>query len=448
MRISCISRAAITAALSFIAGSPRVTAQGSAPANIANDLDSLIAHALVVSPTVRAASLRVSAARARVGPAGARPDPLLMAALQNQPLSGARDPMTMHMIGISQTIPYPGKLPLRTQAAQRELDAIVAAVDATRLDIARQVRAAYYEIAYADRALLILEQNRDVLADVTRVTEVHYSVGTGSQQDVLRARIEATRLGDEASALREQRSAQVAALNALLDQPSDTPVRAAAVPVRIARAAISDSASHIRFVSDSLGAPAAGSPLPSLASLQQSAVENNPMLREHEARIAAQTARVAGAVKEYKPDIDVSLQYGQRNGSPDMVTALVSVPLPIHRSRKQDQDVAEARAELAALEAEHHAQVNELRAQVAKVYSDIQRERTQLALDVKAIIPQGRASLEAATANYQAGKADLLTLLDARATLFTYETSYHRLVTDFAQSLAELEQIVGKEVLP
>ena len=237
-------------------------------------------------------------------------------------------------------------------------------------------------------------------------------------------------------------------MNALLDQPSDTPVRAAAVPVRIARAAISDSASHIRFVSDSLGAPAAGSPLPSLASLQQLAVENNPMLREHEARIAAQTARVAGAVKEYKPDIDLSLQYGQRNGSPDMVSALISVPLPIQRSRKQDQDVAEARAELAALEAEHHAQVNELRAQVAKVYSDIQRERTQLALDVKAIIPQGRASLEAATANYQAGKADLLTLLDARATLFTYETSYHRLLTDFAQSLAELEQIVGKEVLP
>ena len=217
MRILSISRAAITAALSFIAGSPRVAAQGSAPANIANDLDSLIARALVVSPTARAASLRVSAARARVGPAGARPDPLLMAALQNQPLSGARDPMTMHMIGISQTIPYPGKLPLRTRAAQREVDATMAVVDATRLDIARQVRAAYYEIAYADRALLILEQNRDVLADVIRVTEVHYSVGTGSQQDVLRARVEATRLGDDASALREQRRAQVAALNALLD---------------------------------------------------------------------------------------------------------------------------------------------------------------------------------------------------------------------------------------
>ena len=39
-------------------------------------------------------------------------------------------------------------------------------------------------------------------------------------------------------------------------------------------------------------------------------------------------------------------------------------------------------------------------------------------------------------------------LLDARAALFAYETQYHRALADFAQRLAELESLVGREVLP
>lgn len=454
--------APIVALLSVVGLPWAGAAQTARPQTRADAVDSLVVRALAVSPVVRAATLRVAAARARVGPAGARPDPMLMGGLQNQPLGtqstmtsagamsapGGSDPMTMRMIGVSQTIPYPGKLSLRTRAAEREVDATRAAADAARLDVARQVRTAYYEIAYIDQALRILEQHRAVLADVIRVTEVHYGVGRGTQQDVLRARVEATRLGDEASALQEQRRAEVATLNALLDEPSETPVTQVAIPERIARAAVPDSAARIRFVSDSLGARAADSPLPPLSVLQHMALENNPALREHVARVAAQTARVAEAERAYKPDVDLSLEYGQRSGRPDMISAIVSVPIPLQKARKQDQEVAEARAELSALEAEHQAHVNEVRAAVAKTYTDLQRDRTQLALDVKAIIPQGRAALAAATANYQAGTADLVTLLDARATLFTYETSYYRLLTDFAQSLAELEQLVGREVLP
>jgi outer membrane protein TolC len=248
--------------------------------------------------------------------------------------------------------------------------------------------------------------------------------------------------------VREQRRAQLATLNALLDQPSDTPLPTADIPERIARAAVLDSATQIRFVSDSLGASAADSPLPSLAALQTMAIANSPMLREHEARIAAQSARIALAAKATKPDIDVSLQYGQRNGLTDMLSAIVSVPIPVQHARKQDADVAAERSELAALEAEHHAQINEIRSRVARLYSDLERQRAQLAITVKAILPQGRAALSATTAGYQAGKGDILAVLNARTALFTYETSYHRLLSDFAEALADLERVVGKEVLP
>lgn len=463
LTFGCAAAACVlyTSAVAAQVESPSVAPRRSSKSRDRIDLDSLIARAVAVNPKITAAHRRVDAARARVGPAGARPDPMLMAGIQNQPLgregptvsahgttSSGPEPMTMHMIGISQTIPYPGKLRLRTEATAREVDAATAALDDARLTVTRDVRTAYYELAYLDQALRIAQQNQGILTDIIRVTESHYVSGSGMQQDILKARLEIARLAQDVNALGEQRRAQLATLNALLDQPDTTPIDSVSIPERIARAAVPDSAERIRFASNAFGAAAADSPFPPLATLQAMTIANNAMLREHESRIAAQTARVALAEKETRPDVDVSLQYGQRTGLTDMVSAVVSVPIPIQHRRKQDEDVAAARAELDALMAEHRSTVNDLRARVAKLYADLERQRTQLALDVKAILPQGRATLSATTASYQAGKTDILALLDSQSALFTYETSYYRALSDFAETLAELESVVGKEVLP
>ncbi|MGQ0650415.1 MAG: TolC family protein, partial [Gemmatimonadaceae bacterium] len=196
-----------------------------------------------------------------------------------------------------------------------------------------------------------------------------------------------------------------------------------------------------------LGSRAADSPLPPLDALQGLAIERAPMLRAHEARIAAQTARVELARKGHLPDVDVSLQYGQRPGLPDMVTATVSVPIPIQRRTKQTQAVVEARSELSALEAEHHAMRNKVRADVARLYGELERDRAQLALYVNAILPQGRATLESVVRSYQVSRSDFQSLLEAQTTLFNYEAAYFRTLTSFAKTLAELDRVLGQEIL-
>jgi outer membrane protein, heavy metal efflux system len=412
-------------------------------------IDSLVVRALAVSPQLRAARERLRAAEARVHPAGARPDPMLMAGIQNLPLTdpGFNEPMTMKMVGVGQALPFPGKLALRTRAAVRELAAVDAELAGTALAVEEGVKGAYYDLAYLDRALEIVERNRLLLIDLLKVTETRYGVGTGGQEDVLRVRVELARLGEEAVAIIEERRAALARLNAVLDRPSELPIANPVVPRRVARAAVADSAASIRFVSATLGARAADSPLPSLETLQAVAVRQSPMLRAVQARIDAQGARAELAQKDHLPDFDVALSYGQRDGFRDMISAQVSVPLPLQRGRKQNQFVVEARAELAALEAERDDRVNTLRAEVARLHAALERDRAQLALYVKAIIPQGRATLTSATAAYQVGRADFLTLLDAQSTLFNYETNYFRVLSAFAKTLAELERVVGEEIV-
>lgn len=473
--VTHIVRHLVLVAFAAVAGAPRgAVAQDSASAVAplvqrarsapASDIDSLVAHAVAVNPELRAARSRVDAARARVLPAGIWPDPVIMAGIQNLPLgreepapamhgaptmsASGPDPMTMKMLGVGQTIPYPGKLGLRRLVAEREVEAVEAALATRTLQVVRDVRDAYYELAFIDRAMNIVERNRDLLVTLIKVTETRYSVGTAGQQDVLRARVEASRLAESAVALTEQRNAALARLNAVLDRPSEAPITQPAIPARIARAAVSDSARGVRFTSAALGARAADSPLPPVTELQETALRESPKLRESEATIAAQAARVELARTDYLPDFDVSLQYGQRDRLPDMVSAVVSIPIPLQKRRKQDAFVAEARSEVAALEAERAARRNELRAEVARLVSELERDRAQLALYVSAIIPQGRASLASATASYQVGRVEFITLLDNQATLFSYETEYFRVLTEFAKGLAELERIVGREILP
>ena len=431
-------------------------AQKASAANSEAELDALVARAVTRSPAIRAAMARVEGARHRAIAAAAPPDPMLTAGLQNQPLGrdptamtlGGPDPMTMRTIGVSQSIPYPGKLALRRRVAEREVEAGEAAVETARRLVTRDVKQVYYELAFIDGAREVVDRNRDVLADVIRVADARYALGASGQTEVLKTRGDAVRLAQTASDLAEQRSAALARLTALLAGTLDTAGLQPAIPARIARLVMPTSPAEIRFTSNVLGSRAAGSPLPPLAQLQDVALANSPELREHEAMIAAQAARVDLARRERRPDVDIALQYGQRGGElPDMVSASVSIPLPIFARRKQDQLADDATAQLEALHAEHQASANALRAEVASLVSDIERTRTQLALYAKALVPQGRAMLTSATSSYQVGKADLRDVLEAQASLFTYETDHARALADFAKQLAELERVVGTEVV-
>jgi outer membrane protein, heavy metal efflux system len=422
------------------------------PAAVAaqSSLDSLVAIALEANPRIHAAHAQIEAARARISPAGTLPDPMLGVGIMNLPIAepGFDDFMTMKTIAVGQQVPFPGKLTLARRAAEHGLRAAEARLEVVRRDVGADVRIAYYETAFLDHAANVVEASQRLVVDAVQSAESRYAVGTADQSDVLRARVEASKLAEEAVTLAESRRAAVARLNALLSRPSDTPLATARIPDRIARAAVSGDAARIRFTSAALGARAADSPLPALAELQALAVRSSPELRAHEAEIAAQAARLELAGRAHYPDFDISLQYGQRADRTDMASVMVSVPLPIHRRARQEEGIAEARAELAEMEAGHHAMLDRLNAEVAEHYAALERERARLALFVASILPQGRAAVESATISFRVGRADFTTLLDTERTLYDYEITMHRALADFAKTLAELERTVGADVLP
>ncbi|HEV2148812.1 MAG TPA: TolC family protein, partial [Longimicrobiaceae bacterium] len=90
---------------------------------------------------------------------------------------------------------------------------------------------------------------------------------------------------------------------------------------------------------------------------------------------------------------------------------------------------------------------NRVRLEVARLHSEAERARSQLALYARSILPQGRAAVEAATAGYRAGRTEFSSVLESQSTLFAYEIAYVRLLSEFARTVAELERATGGEVL-
>src|SRR3954454_10027939 len=76
----------------------------SAPALDWNDPHSIVAAAIAASPSLREIDANLAAARAQLRGAGALPNPMVMAGVQDQQIDLSRDPMmTIYMVGASKT---------------------------------------------------------------------------------------------------------------------------------------------------------------------------------------------------------------------------------------------------------------------------------------------------------------------------------------------------------
>ena len=83
---------------------------------------------------------------------------------------------------------------------------------------------------------------------------------------------------------------------------------------------------------------------------------------------------------------------------------------------------------------------------IKKLMDQEAKSSETLSLIKTAILPQARQSLESALSGYGVDKVDFLSLLDTQVTLLDWEIKYHRELADYEQTLANLEQTVGKSL--
>ncbi|MHB8174007.1 MAG: TolC family protein [Nitrospirota bacterium] len=392
-------------------------------------LSDLLKEARAKNPSLSAMQYRYRAAREQVPQADALPDPMLMMGVQNLPVSSFEfdeDTMTQKMIGVSQTFPFFGKRGLKSKAASLEAKAKGDDYRETALRLEQGVKTAYFRLYRIQKDLEVLEKTGSLLDSLKKIAQSRYSVGMGNMKDIIKTQLEQSLLIDKRLSLQKDERTQRAELGALLGR--GTPVEGAVEDIKPAV-----------FELD-------------VKALSDSAIENRPEIAAASERIKKGEAMMSLAKKAYYPDFTVSAQYMERdrqnNGvePSDMVTALVSINLPIWRKAKLEPGVREAALVKSEAEEEKDAEANEVKAEVGSLVEQVKKDDRMIKLYKDVVIPEADEDINAGLAEYEVGKVEYIDLLDSIRTLLDYQTEYYNRIADRETKVADLEAATGRPV--
>jgi outer membrane protein TolC len=332
--------------------------------------------------------------------------------------------MTQKEISLSQKLPYPGKRGLRNEMALKEVEAALSDYEEVKNKVSREIKMAYFDLFYANRAIEVTEKNREILKLLNQIAETRYSVGEGIHTDVFKAQVELSKMIDELIMLNQSKRTLKARINTLLHRPPFAP--------------LGDPAEVIleKFSVDP-------------EELVKAAAQNRPLLQSMKKMVERNRAGLRLAEKDYYPDFDFKLAYGQRDDGPngrraDMVSAMVGINLPLWYKSKQERKVAETQKDIQSAKDQLAATTNEIRFMISDKLTEIERAEKQVELLKTGIIPLATLSLDSAMSSYRVNKVDFITVLDSLMTLFKYEIQYYRLLSDSRKSIAEIEAAVGR----
>jgi cobalt-zinc-cadmium efflux system outer membrane protein len=395
-------------------------------------LEGAVRQALADNPGLAEIKARAEAVAAVPPQAGSLPDPVLSVETLNLPVSSfdfREDSMTMVDVGLSQTLPFPGKLTLRERAAGFEAEAAAETVAEARLRLARDIKLRWWQLFYMEQTLHILGETETHLRDVAEAVLARYRVGEARQEEVLQAQLEVSKLGEERLIHTAMHHREVARLNALLDRP----------PTEFFRLSFEEPGELPEVVAEE--------------NLDRAAEASRPLLAQKRNAVDAAESRVELARKDYYPDLTVSAGYAFRDRSPtgekrsDFLRFGVSLNLPVYAGSKQAKAVDQQQSEWLREKYGLQDALRKVQADIAAALSEYRRAKDHYALLRREVIPLAEQTVASLRAGFEVGRTNLADLLRATASLREAEIRAWQSYAEAQQSLARLAAAAGREAL-
>ncbi|MGH7787628.1 MAG: TolC family protein [Candidatus Binatia bacterium] len=395
-------------------------ASGAPSAEVSGTLSEAEAVALGLSrPGVEEMlSGNVDLARSDAIKAGLLPNPI--AAYAREQTFGGTDATAEDYAWLLQKFDFSGRRRLRTEAAQRRIDATEDEGLSSRLALAARIRIRFYDVLQRQRRAAALRQWSERLALVTDRIARRAAAGDAAQYDRLRAERElasaAMRLSVEEAGLERARERLAAML-------SDAP----AAP----------------------GAPAAvGDLLPAMPpAALDAALENlptRPDLRAMEATADAAELQGRASARWWLPEIEIGVGLKSVEAGDERLNGFIasgSIPLPLLHRNQDEAMRAAAEAQVAR---------GRRRIELAEATGEVRGVHAQATLLVDAAglarrdgDREWQALTHSAEAAYAGGEAGILELVDAYRAQLNAEVQILELEWRARRACIELDRLTG-----
>ena len=395
-----------------LGNSKAVANPSTAPSSLT--LEQAIRIAQSNDPWLESNEYRQQAISAQSTAAGSLPDPMVSISVANLPVDSfdfSQEAMTQLKFGVSQALPRGDSLAL----SQKRLQQLSQEFPLQRQNRKAQVKAAisqlWLEIFLTAQTIELIEQDRPLFEQLAETASINYSSAMvqTSQQDVIRAQVELTRLDDRLSQLRQQLTSKKAQLSEWLttSNHSQWPMKEFQLPDHLPAITLSSN--------DLLGE--SGNEY-SEKLIQH--LSSHPQLMAFEQKIQASDTSIELAKQSYRPQWNLNASYGYRDDDPmgnsrsDFFSVGVSFDVPLFTENRQDQQVTSSIKEREAYKADKWLMLRNMLASVRNFQGQLIELDNRRQLFNNKLLQEMQQQAEATLNAYTNDRGDFAEVMRAR----------------------------------
>ena len=346
--------------------------------------------AMTDSPEVGARESQVAASKSAAIPAGALPDPKLFMGVDNYPVSGPNggtlhDEMTQLTAGVMQEFPNGEKRRARVARAQAEIGVASAELVNHHRELALAAGLAWLDLFYAQKRVDALDSLAAENRLLAQTLAPRIATGGATAAEAVAPKLQDALLEDRRTMLKADVAKARAELRRWIGAAADQPVAKDAPDLAVDPGALRGTLDRH----------------PAMLVYQSNIARADAETREAEAEKHSDWG-VEGAVHRREPE------FGW------MVSARVTLSLPLFAATRQDPLIAAKGAEANRMRLERDATYRRLLAELDSELADYDAAKESAERIRKTTLPLERQKVELQTASYRAGTAPIDALLSAR----------------------------------
>jgi outer membrane protein, heavy metal efflux system len=378
-------------------------------------LSQALAMALDKNPELAAARQRVHAAGGRAQQARLWPNPELELSAEDMPADDVGLSKSKNMIGIAQTVPFPGKKSLDARIGRREISATENEYRARERELVRAVKSAFYRALAAEQKVMVSGQLLDLSHSLVNTAGKRVEAGAAGNQESLRAEIEMERARVELTAARRELTEAQEELATLLGRPRQ-PLGALQGELRA-----------------------------DVMTIDAAKLTQHPDLRAARANRERAELEWRRARLEPLPDVTLGVAGGRAEAENEsLVEFRVSLPLPLFdrgQGRKREtRALADiARYDLDATEQRLGQDFDVAGARLRAAGEQVETYRAR-------ILPKAEEALRLVRGGFEAGKFGFLDLVDTQRTLAEARLAYLDKLLELNLARTDLEALAGTQM--
>lgn len=388
-------------------------------------LDMIVDLALARNPLVSLAEGNIEQQKGQQTMAGAYPNPTVAGSgghgnLQDTGRAGIgplldRQSLTEYNFVVGQPIEWPAMRAARQRVADLGLATANVGMLETRLNLASQVKVAFYDLLLAQQDADLARQNLDTIEGVARIVKARVKSGEAPQFESIKAEVEVLKARQQLA-----RADNVVRISRVV---LDTLTGGALGPSYMVYGEFRILPRHLQ-----------------IEGLMARMMDQHPTIQRLLKSVEQSDWKIEFERQARVPTVTANASYWREIGR-EAVQGGLSVPMPLWYRRQGE--IASSLGAKRRDEAELLRTRNELGRAVYQHYQDVRTTAELIEVFDKGLLKQAQEALRLAQFSFQQGASSLLEVLDAqrvqRQILLDYALARH----DLSVSLARLEQAVG-----